>query len=317
MANWRYILIVLVICLAGYSGLFLFGRSPAYCTVTKSSADSSPCYKFAVRGERADILLVGDSSLLYGVEPRIVEAVAHRSVYNYGVVGPVFAFNPTAVIDHYLATNRRPRAIIVYVSPWDVIEPGHIHDPIWFPIGLAALQHPEVLHFADLLRARPSALVELPPIVAGSIVPRSIGRATSRGTALRAQMDRDHGFFDYGALLPADDARLTDCPTAPGALPPPDTRPSRAAFARLKARYGAQGLPVHFYIAPFARCGVVPAALGRVYAGLADNPPMPLDDALFARERGAAHVHVNVDGARVVSELLGRFILMHDVGTSR
>ena len=187
MGHARFLLSSLFICFAGYIGLSLVGGSPLYCAVTKSFADTSPCYKFSVRGQTADIVLVGDSSLLYAIRPKLVRSLTGRSVYNYGLVGPVFAFDPQSVIDHYLATNRRPRAIIAYVSPWDVVEPGRIHDPFWFPIGLAALQFPRVISFRQIVWTRPSALVELAPIIASSV-----GRDTSRPAALRADPELMH-----------------------------------------------------------------------------------------------------------------------------
>ena len=313
MANLRFIFIVLAICTVGYASLFLFGLSSAYCSVTKSAADVSPCYKFSVTDERADILLVGDSSLLYGIKPDIVELVANRSVYNFGIVGPTFAFDPQATIDTYLARNARPRAVIIYLSPWDIVEPTKINDPIWFPVGLTALQHGSFKDILRLVWARPSAIVELPPIILNSI-----GFSPQPAAKRREAMEKARGHFDYETMLNADNRTLTECPISLGPGEVPSAARSRHAFATLKRHYASQGIPIYIYAAPFARCGAQTAAVVSAYRGIADNVPTALPDPLFARETThGKNVHVNREGVKVASQLLGQFIKTHQIGTPK
>ena len=313
MGHRRFVTTTLLICFAGYLALGFFGHSYAFCATTKNFADTSPCYKFAVRGQHAEILLVGDSSLLYGINPKIVTRLTNRSIYNYGVVGPVFSFDPSAVIDHYMNTNQRPRAIIAYVSPWDVVEPHRIRDPVWFPIGLAAMQHPNVIPLQSVVRARPSSVVEFPQILA-----TSISLAPGSSAATRAQMDNDFGFSDFAGQLPPKDVRLTKCDRSTGEARPPDLGPSRATFDRLRARYAARGIAFYVYVAPFARCGAAVAALSHAYSGIAENEPTAMDDSLFANEKeNGGNVHVNQAGVGAASGLLANFILAHQIGAER
>lgn len=308
MAGVRFILIVLGICVAGYSSLLLFGGTSTYCALTKGKADLTPCYKYFVKNQKAEILLVGDSSLLYGVEPDVVEKVSHRSVYNYGIVGPVFAFDPEQVIDHYLARNERPKAIVVYISPWDQVEPGAIHDEIWFPAGLAALQHGTAKEVFAVLRARPSALVELPPIIL-----RSIGFSRTPNVVLREAMEAAGGHFDYPATLTDVNRAIGRCPYSDSDARVPDTARTRSTLAALKARMAARGIPLYVYAAPFARCGANVAAIEQAYRGVSDNAPTPLPDALFSSD-ARPFVHVNEDGAKAVSTLLGEFVVAKGIG---
>ena len=310
MGNLRYIFTVLGICIAGYGTLSLWGRSAEYCSLTRSSADLSPCYKFLIADQNVQILLVGDSSLLYGIKPDVVDKIAHHSTYNYGIVGPVFAFNPKLVIDRFLAGNKRPQAIIVYISPWDIIEPGKIHDPIWFPIGLQLLQHGNIAGLVHLLWARPSALVELPQIIA-----QSTGFSPKRNARLREQMERERGHLDFSALIERNNRSLTECSVMSEIGPVPETAPSRKALAELKAHYAKQGLSIYVYAAPFAQCGTRSAALQEAYNGLSDNIPTPLSDRFFVKEPLAGHaVHVNEEGVEMVSRLLCEFLLTHHIG---
>jgi hypothetical protein len=251
---------------------------------------------------------VGDSSLLYGVEPAVVEQVSHRSVYNYGIVGPVFAFNPGKVIDHYLARNQRPKAIVVYISPWDQVEPGAIHDEVWFPVGLAALQHGTLGDALAVLRARPSAIVELPPIIL-----RSIGFSRTPNAVLRDAMETAGGHFDYPGTLTDANRTIAQCPYGDADARVPETARTRTALAALKTRMAAQGIPLYVYVAPFARCGAKVAAVEQAYRGVSDNAPLPLSDALFSSD-ARPFVHVNEEGAKAVSTLLGEFIAAKGIG---
>ena len=288
----------------------LLSKSSMYCSLTKSNADLSPCYKFLVKNQRADVLLVGDSALLYGVKPEIVERYAHRSSYNYGIVGPVFAFDPEKVINHYLETNARPMAVVVYLSPWDIVEPGHIDDHVWFPLGLQTMQHGNLADLLRLLRARPLALTELPQVVV-----QSVGFSLGRNDAARRLMEAERGRFNYGATIPAGRRRMDHCALPAGTTKVPDTSATGKAMARLKAHYAQRGLPVFFYVAPFAGCGVDEGAVRRAYVGLADNRPTAIADGYFPPETAKGpFVHVNDDGVEVVSRMLGQFIADLGVG---
>lgn len=315
MAYVRFLSIVAVICFGAYSGLLLLGMSRPYCEFS-TSFDISACYKFDVHDQTADILLVGDSALLYGIQPKIVAAITHKSAYNYGIIGEMFSFDPDAVIERYIEKNRKPRAIIAYIGPWDLIEPGRIIDPRYFPVAAAALQHPHVVSLADLLVARPSAIVELPQII-------GTGLSFSHRRQIlgwRTSMEAELGFVDYAHEIPLEDRQFGECPRKWKDESIPDASASRPALEKLKARYAAQGIEFFVYVAPFARCHTNERQIQTRYRGIADNRITALDDSLFVVERESGlggQVHVNAAGSTVVSEMLGQFILSHRIAGAR
>lgn len=306
MSHSRYVIIVLCMCAIAYGALFFLVSSPLYCKISTSYGDLSPCTKFRTAGKDAQVLLVGDSSLLYGVRPAVVQAVAGETVYNDGVVGGLFPFNPIGVIDNYLRHNRRPRAIVVYLSPTAVLDPGTIHDRVWFPLGLAALHSSGVVSWNDVLRNRPMALFELPAIAFANI-----GFSTARNRQRVAAIEAAAGFFDYSAVVPDRRRQINVCTdNADKWQLTPDI--DRAEIDRIKTHYAASGLPIYFYLAPFSHCGTDTARTFAAYAGLADNRPAVLDDALFVND--GMHVHVNAAGSQIASQMLGQFIRDRRIG---
>jgi hypothetical protein len=301
----RFLLGVGLVWGGAYAAAFAFGISPGYCAHSRSFADTAPCYKYNVRDVRADALLVGDSSLLYAIRPSLVEQGTGVSSYNYGMVGPAFSFNPEAIIDHYLATNVKPRFIVVYISPWHRLERYSISDPVWFPIALLTLRHGTWVDFLRLFRARLSAVVEIPPTIL-----RSIQVSTAPATAWRAKMEGDGGRLDYAANLTAENRVLADhCADIVKPAANHYAADNRDEIAALRAHYAALSLPLYVYVAPTAACDGHIDRVRAAYDGVADNLPEALADKYFAYDtRTGGHSHVNAEGAAAASRLFSDFL---------
>jgi hypothetical protein len=303
----RFVLTVVLVCGGTYALVYLLAISPIYCAYSRSFVDAAPCYKYDLRAIKADVLLVGDSALLYGIRPSLVQqASSGISSYNYGMVGPSFTFDPQAIIDHYLATNSRPQAIVVYLSPWNRIERHRITDLQWFPLAVLTLRHGTLRDFFRLIRARPSAIVEVPPAIV-----RSIGLSTAPAKQRRLEMEQDGGHFNYSATLRDDNLALpADCAPATHRRPDyPYAADNKQAIAALRARYASQGIPLYVYIAPTASCDGEINEVRNIYAGVADNNPVALPDRYFADDTPLAnHSHLNGDGVVTASGLLADFL---------
>jgi hypothetical protein len=310
VSSWeRFLLTVTLVCGGAYALAYVFAISPGYCAYSRSYVDAAPCYKYDLRGIKVDALLVGDSALLYGIRQSLIEQANGISSYNYGMVGPSFTFDPQAVIDHYLATNARPRAIVVYLSPWSRLERHRITDLQWFPIAVLTLRHGSWTDFLRLILARPSAMVEIPPTIV-----RSIGLSALPATERRIKMEHDGGHFDYSATLGDDNLALPDDCQPFNRKPPayPYAANNRQAIAMLRAHYAALGLSLYVYIAPTAVCDGQIDDLRAVYAGVADNHPVALPNRYFADDTPfAIHSHVNAEGATAASTLLAHFLSEH------
>jgi hypothetical protein len=73
--------------------------------------------KLETRQVNADVVLVGDSSLLMGVQPEVIKERTGLSSYNLGLPGEAFCMVGEVLLNSYLAHNRSPRVLILYMSP--------------------------------------------------------------------------------------------------------------------------------------------------------------------------------------------------------
>lgn len=74
-------------------------------------------YKASLKNQQNDVLLIGDSSCMMGVRPKIIEELTGLKVVNlaiYAYSGPQ-AYD--ALLRRYLKRNKVPKLIIYYVSP--------------------------------------------------------------------------------------------------------------------------------------------------------------------------------------------------------
>jgi hypothetical protein len=297
-----FVSIVLAFCVAGYAAVMAIGSSSAYCRHSIAFLDAVPCYQSEATGQSAPVLLAGDSSLLYGVSPRLVAEAGGGDTYNLGTVGPGFGFGPEIMIDRYLAHNAKPLAIILYFSPWNRISRTRISDPRWAQFGIFLLQHGSLGEIARFLRALPSAIVELPPIIVGSL-----GLAQGPVPAVAAQMAADRGHLDYGAWMPR--ALGPDCHGSGRPAAMLRDIDNRAALAALRRRYESQGIAVFVHVAPVATCDDAIGAVRAAYRGAVDNEPQALPDPLFADDaKDLGHVHPSPAGSAIFSANLAAFI---------
>jgi hypothetical protein len=307
----RFLLTVALVCFGAYSIMYGLAVSQILCTYSRTFAEVAPCYKFDVHGKNVDVLLVGDSALLYGVRPSLVERGSHVSSYNYGMQGPSFSFDPQAVIDRYLAMNGKPQAVIVYFSPWNRVARHELNDPQWFPLAVLTLRHRIWADFFYLLRARPSAIVEIPQLVL-----RTISFSATPAKNWRMQMENDDGYFNYSSALSTEQRALSDDCRTPKVQPSsPYAADNRKTLEELRSRYATLGISLYIYVAPTALCDGQIEYVRSGYRGVADNDPVALPNKYFTDDNPLArHSHVNEMGTEVASALLADFLSQHMFG---
>ena len=301
MQHRRFIVLFCAICVGGYALLIGVGRSPLYCRFSHNLFDTAPCFKQGMSGIKADVLLVGDSSLLYGVRPDIVAAEGGGTTYNLGMIGPSFAYQVADLIDGYLASNKRPRAIVLYFAPYERISHDRVADPMWAPLGVYLLRHGNWSAIAHFLAIRPSAIVEMPPIIVTGL--------TMPGPVLDgyvAEMRASGGYVDYARgnrALPAD------CQPGSFKRPAYALGDNREVLADLRQRYQARGIPLFVYVAPTAACDNGIDAVRQRYRGVSDNVPQALANEDFADDVPEAnHVHPSSAGVVAFSKTLANFL---------
>jgi hypothetical protein len=77
-------------------------------------------YTFRTPHIDADVVLIGESSALYGIDPRPMSAALGVKVVNLANTLQSLPVIAELQLDRYLAQNKRPRLLVFYLTPWDL-----------------------------------------------------------------------------------------------------------------------------------------------------------------------------------------------------
>ncbi len=92
-------------------------------------------YPYDVRNVDADVIIFGNSAAMTGVDPRLYERdTGERVAILPSNIHVVSVMNERPLVS-YLAHNKRPRLIVIYLSPWETGAPA----PTVWPEGLVML----------------------------------------------------------------------------------------------------------------------------------------------------------------------------------
>lgn len=203
--------------------------------------------EFGQHGKSADLLFVGDSSLLYGVKPKVVSRALGMRVRSLPLYGSAGLASYELLLDDYLAHNRRPKIIVFYVAAQAPVEsPWHSFEKTWTLLKFGDL--------SDLARAGVN------PYDLFFTALHIVKNATSpilpeRALRLPATLAQTDGFFpiDMPPLTHCNIDSKTDLEAYTGnrfADEPWDI------FAAAREKYRALGIKVLTYISPMPACDV-------------------------------------------------------------
>lgn len=111
-----YLLIVLALPLAGLLLAFPIARSQRFLEVSRRQLWHATDYRFTGEMRDCEVVIVGDSSGMIGVDPQVVEARTGWKTCNLAVPYMVTAVAGTSILDRYLAQNPPPRFIVFHFS---------------------------------------------------------------------------------------------------------------------------------------------------------------------------------------------------------
>jgi hypothetical protein len=110
----------LVVVAVLYVAPLVLLRMPGFQSWNMSQQSVEQDYVFTTPHIDADIVLIGESSAEFGVDPRQISAALGLKALNLTntlqslpVIGPI-------ELDRYLSQNKRPRLLIFYLTPWDL-----------------------------------------------------------------------------------------------------------------------------------------------------------------------------------------------------
>ncbi len=292
---------------------FAIRSNVLYCKYSRVFWNPTDCFKFALHDQVADIVMVGDSSLVFGARPNLLAQRLHVSAINLGMPAGSIVFFPGILLDHYLARNSRPSLIVLYVSPWTLVQPQTDMEHLWNDGARVALRHGSLAEIGRIFASDPRRLIQLPIIfLQQGWAQFSLSEIWWKKAS--AEMRAERGWFairrpgrPLSILRPggylATPANLTDRCTLPfKPLSPPD----REQIARFRDAYRRRGIDVIVYVAPVPSCDPTYPAILAAYRGVADNQPQTLPGRYFIDD--GWRVHVTKDGADEATIRLANFI---------
>ena len=234
--------------------------------------------KYSIKGNDADILLVGDSALVTGLIPAVIAKETGWTGYNLGVPFSSFVVHPDLIIDNYLAHNKRPKIIVLYlsfaaqVSNYD-FDRGSIYEP-----AVTLLWHDSLRRNLEFYMSSPRRLI----YVSATIVRSFLGGFDANSvtwTDIQRQLVHEQGFVPADAVserrsLHAGDLTLVD------------VVPDRQYIEHFRSKYTEAGYQVVVALSPMADCDPSIANVALAYQGLLDMQPYVLPCDSFASDGG-------------------------------
>jgi len=299
---------------------YVMVRSDAlYCRHSRVFWNPVECYKFGLHNNKAEVALVGDSSLVFGIQPRLVERQTHVSSINLGLSAGGLVPFPKLLLDHYLKRNQLPRMIVLYVSPWTMVRNNPDMPHLWNDGARVALRDGNLAEDASIFLSDPRRLIQFPMIV----LQQGLSQFSLSGAwwnVASSEMEQDEGWFALhrpgrprSVQHPGRRQMLTDsCHLRAKPLSQPD----RVALERFRATYQHDGMRVLIYVAPVPACDPSYPGIVSAYRGIADNRPQTLPGHYFVDDGWRVHLDTagSVQASRQFAAFLGSHIGPRRVG---
>jgi hypothetical protein len=238
-------------------------------------------FGFHAVNENADVVLFGDSSVLYNVNPRLVSEETGLKIINLPNTVGGLPVTDDLVLSRYLKSNRAPRLIVLYFSPWN-LDYHSRHLTQSFEGEEMLFRNGSLDQIIAFVRRRPSEAL-LFPVRMFSAAPKA---------SLMAQLRHEDRDADIRATMGHIDAQsFRPHLTAPCTLPPVLLASSGfESVQRLAQRYANAGTRVLIFVAPIPSCINAGEVLGRPFAALPGAPPRTIDPSLFLDDGFYTHL---------------------------
>ena len=239
----------------------------------------------------ADVVILGDSSALFGLDPRRLARQLGVSVLNLPNTGPTLAVTGTLALDRYLERHPAPQVLVVYVTAWNL---DFLHAPPR-PEGLTGnekphlfegieplLRHGTPAEILSFIRLHPAAALAFPFKFDQTLLEMLPLRLAGR-RGLRHELERSAGHLDADMGL---ESLSATCTLPQQLLAPAATR----TVAELAHRYQTAQTQLLIYIAPLPGCGNAGVIAGRAYGSYSTAPPQILPPEWFSADPSYAHL---------------------------
>jgi hypothetical protein len=281
--SWiRYLLGVLVPALIIYLLPWFLLRIPSFERWGGSGYGPVMDYAYQTNGQNADIVLFGDSSEVLGIDPsKLSQELGVKVVALPNTIGSLRLTGEMAM-QHYLAHNRPPKLIVLYVAPWNLNYSHEESKFLLFEGEEMLFRHGTFSEIFAFFKTHPSdtllfpfRLYEVNPRVAMTVF------LQHRHPSETAAATRGH--YDPLYMVPPFDK--------PCELP--EAMVKRVDFDSTKsfvARYSTPATKVMVYNAPIPGCSNSLILQNRSYDAVGAAPPRTIDPKKFKEDEYYVHL---------------------------
>ena len=232
--------------------------------------------KYRLSGQKADLLLIGDSALAAGILPKIIEQQTGWKTYNLGVPLSSFAVHPDVLVDRYLANNSRPKVMVLYLSFGSQISNHDFDLGSLYEAGVTLLWQDNFAKNAKFYLSNPRRLFAVSAALLRSFVGGFDARCATRDLMERQLSDED-GFVPLDAVRKL---RVLE----PSALSRIEVRPDRQYIEHFRLKYTKAGYVVIVALSPIPDCDPSYGDVVEAYRGLLDVQPYQLPCSGFVAD---------------------------------
>jgi hypothetical protein len=296
----RYLLTVASLCVVSVCALVVFTTSHFYFSHSSSFWEAIDQHQFEVRGQRADILFAGDSALLYGISPQVVQQQTGWSAYNLGLSMPALVINHDVLLQRYLAQNSPPRLVVLYLSAASRTKPPYAFKPAWFEGETLLLRYGGARRIVDYFSTHDDEISLFIALAGRRAV--ALDWSGRRYRALNSELDSDHGHVTppLRPTLDGSDCRVSSTPVGP----------DKEFIEQFRRDFARRGIPALVYLAPLPDCDATFPAISSGYLQVVDNVPYTLPHSWFIADEQRAHLIAAGarENSRITAAFLNRFV---------
>ena len=233
-------------------------------------------YAFQLHGKTADVVIYGDSTPLFDIDPAQVAALTGLSVINLPSSYSGMMNLGELPLDTYLANNERPKMLVLMLSPWSG---AGAPTPIKYEVYLTLLKRTKLFDFLKMMLREPSAFQDIERQIMLDFTKALVG-PRQHPTPLE-EVTATRGHVTFNRRSPMKTTGL--CVVAAG--DPNDHR----FIDHFTGKYRGLGYRVIVFIAPVPDCSEQFPRYRDALAGLADNQPHTLPTEWFADDGILVH----------------------------
>jgi hypothetical protein len=238
-------------------------------------------FGFNAVGRNADVVIFGESSALYGIDPSRMSQELGLKVLNLPNTTTSLKVLDDLTLRRYLKGDRPPRLIVFYFAPWELDYRADSTDQ-FFEGEEMLFRHGSLSEVLKFARKKPKDTLLFPfqfLLVAPKVSVMAALRHQNRAAMIEATM----GHMEAQSFR----GRVPELCT----LLAKDVAASRFNSVRdLAARYRTPETRTLVFIAPIPACQNAGAIVNRSYAGLGSAPPREMSPHLFLDDEYFIHL---------------------------